>query len=320
MPLDSEVQELLERMERSDPRPRGSWTIAETREKYLQMRVLAGEPKDLRRVEDRTVPGPAGEIPIRLYARETGIQLPALIYLHGGRFISGNLDTHDRVCRALAEQSGCLIVGVDYRLAPEHRFPAAVEDAYCVTAWTAAHGGTAGVDITRIGVGGDSAGGNLAAAVALHARDKDYPPLKCQCLIYPMLDATRSAETHRTLAAGYGAGSDDMKQGYREYVPKGVDLRDPLVSPLFAENLKGVPPAFVLTAEYDCLRAEAEQYVEQLRSAGVTVVHSRYEGAIHGFFQMAGVLGIGVRAIDEVSGFLKDSLQPLSFGRCSESL
>lgn len=308
MPLDSEVQELLERMERSDPRPRGSWTIAETREKYLQMRVFAGEPKDLRRVEDRTVPGSAGEIPIRLYAGETGGHLPALIYLHGGRFISGNLDTHDRVCRALAEQSRCLIVAVDYRLAPEHRFPAAVEDAYCVTAWAAAHGDTAGIDTTRIGIGGDSAGGNLAAAVALRARDEDYPLLKCQCLIYPMLDATCGAETHRTLAAGYGAGSDDMKQGYREYVPEGVDLRDPLVSPLFAEDLTDVTPAFVLTAEYDCLRGEAEQYVEQLRSAGVPVVHSHYDGAIHGFFQMAGVLRLGERAIAEVSAFLQESL------------
>ena len=308
MPLDSEVQKLLKRMERSDPRPRGSRTIAETREKYLQMRVLAGEPKDLRRVEDRTVPGPAGEIPIRLYACEIGRNLPTLIYLHGGRFISGDLGTHDRVCRDLAVRSGCLIVAVDYRLAPEHRFPAAVEDAYCVATWAADYGNTAGIDTARIGVGGDSAGGNLAAAVAVHARNRGHPPLKCQCLIYPMLDATCSAETHSTYASGYGAGSEDMKQGYRAYVPEGFDLRDQLVSPLFAEDLTDLPPAFVLTAEYDCLRGEAEQYVERLRRGGVSVVSSCYDGAIHGFFQMAGVLRLGARAIAEVSRFLRDTL------------
>ena len=308
MPLDSEVQELLERMELSDPRPRTSWTIAETREKYLQMRVLAGEPKDLRRVEDRTIPGPEGEIPIRLYAGQAEGHLAALIYLHGGRFISGNLDTHDRVCRDLAGRSGCLIVSVDYRLAPEHRFPAAAEDAFCVTAWAAAYGEAVGIDTARIGVGGDSAGGNLAAGVALRARDEGHPPLKCQCLVYPMLDATCSAETHRTLAAGYGAGSVDMKQGYREYLPEGLDLRNPLVSPLLAEDLANLPPAFVLTAEYDCLRGEAEQFVDRLRGAGIPVVSSRYDGAIHGFFQMAGVLRLGERAIAEVSGFLKGSL------------
>ena len=308
MALDSEVRELLERLERSDPRPRNAWSVAEARERYLRMRALAGEPKDVRRVEDRTIPGPAGEIPIRLYASETGRNLPTLIYLHGGRFISGNLDTHDRVCRALAEESGCLIVAVDYRLAPEHRFPAAVEDAYCVATWAADYGNTAGIDAARIGVGGDSAGGNLAAALALHARDQGHPRLRCQCLIYPMLDATCGAETHRTFAAGYGAGSEDMKQGYREYVPEGLDLRTPLVSPLFAENLADLPPAFVLTAEYDCLRSEAEQYVERLRRAGVSVVSSRYDGAIHGFFQMAGVLRLGARAIAEVSRFLRDTL------------
>lgn len=308
MPLDSEVRELLKRMERSDPRPRSTWTISETRKKYLQMRTLAGEPKVLERIEDRTVPGPAGKIPIRLYAARTGAPLPTLVYLHGGRFISGDLDTHDRVCRDLAARSGCLIVAVEYRLAPENQFPAAVEDAFSVASWAAFHGGDAGIDTARIGVGGDSAGGNLAAAVALLARDREHPTLRCQLLIYPMLDATCGAETHSTYAAGYGAGSEDMQHGYREYVPEGVDLQNPLVSPLFAENLTGLPPALIQTAEYDCLREEADQYGERLRTAGVSVINTRYDGAIHGFFQMAGVLRLGVSAIEEASAFLRDAL------------
>jgi acetyl esterase len=308
MPLDSEVKELLERMERSDPRPRSTWTIAETRKKYLQMRTLAGETRGLERVEDKTVPGLAGEIPIRLYAARTGDPLPTLVYFHGGRFISGDLDTHDRVCRDLAARSGCLIVAVDYRLAPEHRFPAAIEDAFCVTAWAADQGSEAGIDTARLGVGGDSAGGNLAAAVALLARDTNQPKLKCQLLIYPMLDATCSANTHNTLAAGYGAGSKDMKYGYCEYVPEGVDLKNPLLSPLYAGNLTGLPPTLIQTAEYDCLRDEADQYGEGLRAAGVSAINTRYEGAIHGFFQMAGVLRLGERAIAEASAFLRESL------------
>lgn len=308
MPVDAEVKKLLEQRERAEPRPRSSWTISETRQKYVEMRVLAGQPKELRRVEDATIAGQGGDISIRLYAAEVGRNLPAVVYLHGGRFISGNLETHDRVCRDLAARSGCVIIAVDYRLAPENPFPAAVEDAFSAAVWAASEGSAAGIDAYRIGVAGDSAGGNLAAATALLAWDKKNPLLSCQLLIYPMLDATCGEETHRTLADGYGAGSEDMQQGYREYVPREVDLQNPVLSPLFARELTGLPPTFVLTAEYDCLRDEGELYAKRLKEAGVTVVSKRYDGMIHGFFQMAGVLSRGVEAIEDASAFLRENL------------
>ncbi len=310
MPLDPEVRELLDRLQAADPRPRSALTIAETREKYLQSRVLSGEPRALARVEDRTLPGPVAPIPIRFYASVADATLPALVYLHGGRFISGDLETHDPVCRELAVRSGCAVVAVDYRLAPEHRFPAALDDAYAAAMWVSKNGAALGIDTERVGVGGDSVGANLAAAVTLLDRDLAGGTLRCQVLVYPMLDATCSLESHRTFATGFGPGSEDMMRGWREYLGDAVDPHHPLASPLFAESLRGLPPALVLTAEYDSLRDEGEAYARRLKRARVPVVSTRYEGTIHGFFQMAGVLESGRRALDEVAEFLRSNLQP----------
>ncbi len=304
MPVATEVKALLERLHAADPRPRSALSVAETREKYLQSRTLAGPPRELERVENRTVPGRWGPIPIRIYAATTDSSLPSLVYFHGGRFFSGNLETHDPVCRDLAARSGCIIVAVDYRLAPEHRFPAALDDACDAAGWVSENGHDLGIDTQRIGVGGDSVGANLAAAVAILDRDRRGSALKCQMLVYPMLDATRSCESHQTFAAGYGPGSDDMMRGWRAYLGGEVDPKNPLASPFFAEDLRGLPPALVQTAEYDSLRDEGEAYARRLSEAGVPVVSTRYEGAVHGFFQMAGVLELGRRAMDEAAGFL----------------
>lgn len=308
MPVDPQILDLLERLRAADPRPRSSLTIAETREKYVRNRWMSGEPKQLPRIEDTTVPGPAGEVPVRIYASATDKSLPSLVYFHGGRFISGSLETHDPVCRDLAARSDCMIIAVDYRRAPESQFPAALDDAYAVTEWVAASGAHLGVDPSRVGVGGDSAGGNLAAGVALLARDRRGPNLHCQMLIYPMLDATCSTASHQTMASGYGPGTEDMLRGYREYIPEGVDWKDPLVSPLFAPDLTRLPPTFVLTSEFDSLRDEAEQYASRMASAGVSVITSRYDGTIHGFFQMAGEVRSGDQAIDEAAAFLRQQL------------
>jgi acetyl esterase len=308
MPLDPEVKQLLERLHAADPRPRSVLSVAETREKYLQSRTLAGRPRQLARVEDRTIPGRGRPIPVRIYAPTSGTVLPALVYFHGGRFISGDLETHDPVCRDLATRSGCIIVAVDYRLAPEHRFPAALDDAYDAVVWVSENGYHLGIEAQRVGVGGDSVGANLAAVVALLDRDRRGGALKCQMLVYPMLDATCSCESHRTFATGYGPGSEDMMRGWREYLGGQVDPKNPLASPFFAKDLRGLPPALVQTAEYDTLRDEAETYARRLRDAGVPVVSTRYDGAIHGFFQMAGVLESGRRAMDEAAGFLRDVL------------
>lgn len=308
MPLNPEVKGLLERLHAADPRPRSALSIVETREKYLQARVLAGEVRELERVEDCAIAGRAGSIPVRVYASSMGITLPALVYCHGGRFISGDLETHDPVCRDLAARSGCAIVAVDYRLAPEHRFPAALDDAYDAAMWVRVNGKELGIDTERVGVGGDSVGANLAAAVALLDRDRAGGSLRCQMLVYPMLDATCSLDSHRTFETGYGPGSGDMMRGWREYLGGQVDSKNPLASPVFAEDLRGLPPALVQTAEYDTLRDEGELYARRLGEAGVPVVCTRYEGAIHGFFQMAGVLELGRRAMEEAAGYLRDVL------------
>lgn len=308
MPLDPEVKALLERLQAEDPRPRCSLSIAETRDKYLQSRNLAGEPRKLEYVEDYAISGREGSIPIRIHAPSTGTALPALVYCHGGRFISGDLETHDPVCRDLAVRSGCIVVAVDYRLAPEHRFPAALDDAYDAVIWISLNGRDLGIDTARIGMGGDSAGANLAAAVALLDRDRTGDTLRCQLLVYPMLDATRSLDSHRTFATGYGPGSDDMMRGWSEYLGGEVEPRHPPASPFFAEDLRGLPPALVQIAEYDSLRDEGEDYARRLSEAGVPTTCTRYDGAIHGFFQMAGVLKLGWRAMDEAAGFLRDTL------------
>jgi acetyl esterase len=299
MPLDPEAAALLELQAASGAPPRSAMSIARTREFYRKMRALAGEPPALSKVEDRAVGAEGRQIPIRLYQPSLAAGLPVLLYLHGGRFISGDLETHDPVCRSLAAAAGCPVVAVDYRLAPEHRFPAALEDCYAVAAWLAQNG--AG----RLAVCGDSAGGNLAAATALLARERGGPRLVCQVLIYPMLDATCSLPSHVEYASGYGPGSEDMKRGYREYAPAGIDPTDPRLSPLFAAELGGLPPALILTAEYDSLRDDGEEYARRLEAAGVEVVLMRYEGAMHGFFQMAGVLTTGRRAVADTAGYLR---------------
>jgi acetyl esterase len=296
--LDPEVEALLERQAASGAPPRSAMTIAQTRAFYLKMRVLAGDPPALAGVEDRTVPAGNRQIPIRIY-RPAGLWAPAILYLHGGRFISGDLETHDPVCRSLAAAACCTVVAVDYRLAPEFRFPAALEDCYAAAVWLAQNHGE------RMAVCGDSAGGNLAAAVALLARERGGPRLHAQVLVYPMLDATCSLPSHNAFASGYGPGSEDMKRGWREYAPGGIDPKDPRLSPLFASGLAGLPPALILTAEYDSLRDDGEEYARRLQAAGVPVQLKRYEGAIHGFFQMAGVLGIGRSAIEDAARYVR---------------
>jgi acetyl esterase len=194
-----------------------------------------------------------------------------------------------------------VVVAVDYRLAPEHKFPSAAEDAYAVAASLA-------VDSARVGVCGDSAGANLAAAVALMARERGGPALRCQMLVYPMLDATCSFPSHTQYATGYGPGSADMQRGWHEYMAGDTDPKDGRLSPLWAADLSGLPPAFVLTAEYDSLRDEGEEYARRLERAGVRVEFRRYEGAIHGFFQMAGVFQLGRRALGHAAGYSRAEL------------
>jgi len=256
-------------------------------------------------VEDRVVAGPAGEIPVRVYKPEPEQPLPTLVYFHGGGWVIGSLDSHDGTCRELARKVGCAVVSVDYRLAPEHRYPAAAEDCYAATCWVAERGAELGVDPTRLAIGGDSAGGNLAAVVAQMVRDRGGPALAFQLLIYPVTDSDFSRASYQENAVGYLLEAEAMRWFWDHYVPDAAQRREPYCAPLQATDLSGLPPALVLTAELDPLRDEGEAYGRRLAEAGVPVTVTRYDGMIHGFFGM-GMLVEGARqAVAQASEALR---------------
>jgi len=231
--------------------------------------------------------------------------MAVLVFFHGGGWVIGNLDTHDMVCRALANAAGCLVVSVDYRLAPEARFPAAAEDCYAATAWVAEHARSLGGDGSRIAVGGDSAGGNLSASVALMARDRGGPPIAFQLLIYPVAAADFETASYRACAEGYGLSRADMIWFWDHYVPDTRDRANPYVAPLGADDLSGLPSALVITAEYDPLRDEGEALAAKLSAAGVPTTLARYDGQIHGFVSNYTVMEQGRVAIDQAAAALR---------------
>jgi acetyl esterase len=304
--LHPEVRALLEMLDAQGGPPLESQDPVEARNARLEpMKLLGGEPVPLARVEDMSIPGPGGDIPVRLYASENGGIHPALVYFHGGGFVFGNLDTHDAVCRALAKQSGAVVISVDYRLSPESKFPAAVEDSYAATKWVAANAGRLGIDARRIAVGGDSAGGNLATVIAMRCRDAGGPALALQLLFYPVTDmSTFDTASHRELGEGYFLTRAAMEWFSGHYVSSADHKRNPEVSPLLAPDLSGLPPAVVITAEFDPLRDEGEAYARRLQEAGVPVTVKRYPGMIHGFVSMHGLITGGREAIQEAATFL----------------
>jgi acetyl esterase len=289
VPLDPEVAALLER-QRSLP-PRSSLDVAATRAMMRRAAELAGEPPALAKVDNILLPG---SLRAREYLPAAEDDLPILLYFHGGRFFSGDLESHDTICRLLALAAQCRVVAVDYRLAPEQRFPAAAEDACRAVEWASRQG-------TAFGLAGDSAGANLAAVAALSHRASG---LRCQVLIYPMIDATCSSPSFAEYAEGYGPGATDMKRGWSEYLLDGHDPQDPMASPLFAADTAGLAPAFVLTAEFDTLRDEGEAYARKLIESGNLVQARRYPGAIHGFFGMPGALCVARQALADVAEFV----------------
>jgi acetyl esterase/lipase len=321
MPLDPQAQAYLDRLAALGMPPVGELPVAEARAAMEATAApLFGPTDPVGSVMDQAVPGPAGPIRMRIYEppgddREStrdrpiprgGRDRPLLTYFHGGGWVVCSLDTHEGICRALASRTPCVVASVDYRLAPEHRFPAAVEDAWAATAWLAEHAASLGADPGRIAVGGDSAGGNLAAVVALRARDRGLP-LTFQLLVYPVCDDDLDRPSYREYASGYGLTREGMRSYWDHYL--GPDDRgrgsDPEASPLRAENLAGVAPALVLTAEFDPLRDEGEEYARALERAGVAVTLSRYDGLIHGFYRMPAVIDRAQLAHDESAAALR---------------
>jgi acetyl esterase len=247
-------------------------------------------PIELAEVTDRIIPGPGGDIPIRIYRSSAEPGLPVVVFFHGGGWVVGNLESHDHAARAIASKAECVVVAVDYRLAPEHKFPAAVDDAWAATEWVATHADELGVDATRLAVAGDSAGGNLAAAVALAWRDAGEPiALKFQLLIYPATDMRALAPSHISNGQGYMLTSDTIAF-FRSHYLDPEQYLDWRASPLLHTDLSGLPPALVLTAGFDPLRDEGRQYADALSAAGSPAQYVCFERQIHGFITMGKVI------------------------------
>lgn len=306
MPVDPQAQVLLDMLTAMNAPLIHTQTVEEARFTMENNPLQAAEPEVVQKVENRTIPGPAGEIPIRVYTPEGEGPFPVLVFFHGGGWVMCSLDTHDGVCRALTNQAQCVVVSVDYRLAPEHKFPAAAEDCYAATQWVVENASSIHGKPDRVAVGGDSAGGNLAAVVALMAREKGGPKLVYQLLIYPATDYyIPGTASIRENANGFYLTRDAMVWFWNHYSNSEEDAHNPYMAPLRAKDFKGLPPALVITAEYGPLRDEGEKYAAKLREAGVSVTATRYNGMIHGFFSMASVLDQSKIAIAEASAALR---------------
>jgi acetyl esterase len=312
MPLDPQAQSVLDHLAGLGARPYHTMTAAEARRAMAGFAKLGGRPAAVHRVEDRTIPGPGGELPIRVYTPFSGGPLAALVFFHGGGFVTSSIATHDPLCRALANGAGCVVVSVDYRLAPEYRFPAAVEDCYAAAQWVSANAAALGIDPTRVAVGGDSAGGTLAAVVARWARDRAGPPLAFQLLIYPIADYLPDLPSRREHK--YLISEPDLVWVWGHYLNNATEGADPSVAPLRAADLRRLPRALVVTAEFDPLRDEGELYAARLREAGVPVDLTRYDGMFHGFVSMAGVIDQGKLALARAAAALRSALgrEPLA--------
>lgn len=285
MPLDSQVQAFLDQLSALNVPPFSAISIEQAREN-IGWTAGSGEPEPVAHVENRAVPGPAGDIPVRIYTPQGSAPFPILVFFHGGGFVMGDLDSYDGICRSLTNQVGSIVVSVDYRLAPEHKFPAAPEDCYAATKWVAEHAATLQGDPSRIAIGGDSAGGNLTAVVAQMARDRGGPSLVFQLLLYPATDLKTTCPSIQEYGKGYFLTKEDLEWFYDHYLNSADEKANPLASPLYATNLRGLPPALIITAEYDPLHDEGELYGQKLKEAGVPVARSRYDGMIHGFVSM----------------------------------
>jgi acetyl esterase len=301
--LDPTVRFLLEAIEAQGNPPLETLPPAEARRLAAEsMKPVEGTREPVRSVENLRIPGPEGEIPIRVYTPDTPAPRPALVYFHGGGWVVCDLDTHDVVCTAIAHRAGAVVVSVDYRLAPEHKFPAAVVDCYAATVWVASNAERFGIDPRRISVGGDSAGGTLATVVSLKSREEHGPAIALQAMVYPVTDLSSFAtESYQEFAEGYQLTKAEMEWFRNHYLSSMEQAGNPDASPLLARDLRGLPPALILTAECDPLRDEGEAYAKRLADAGVPVTCTRYPGMIHPFFSLSGAIPQALDALQQVA-------------------
>jgi len=301
--LDPHVRAYLEAAAALNGPPVHTLSPAEFRALALEgLQTEGGQPEAVASIQNVMIPGPLGDIPVRIYTPVGDGPHPGMVYFHGGGWVVCNLDTHHVICTAIARRAGAVVVSVDYRLAPEHKFPAAVIDSYAATVWVADNAAKLGIEPSRLTVGGDSAGGNLATVISLKARDEQGPPIALQVLVYPVTDLSRlDTPSYQEFADGYDLTKAAMEWFRDHYLRTPEDAFHPHVSPLHAQNLSGLPPALILTAECDPLRDEGEAYARSLELAGTQVSLTRYAGMIHPFFSLSGIIPKALDAIQQVA-------------------
>ena len=310
MPLHPQANALLAQMRDAGVKPFEELSVREAREESWGYLALAGEPQEVAAVGHTFIPGPTADLPARVYTPEGDAPRGGIVFFHGSGFVIANIEICDAAVRSLANSTGCVVVSVNYQKAPEHPFPEPFDDCYAATEWVYAHADDLGIDPGRFAVAGDSAGGNLAAAVCLKARDENGPRIAQQLLIYPALDCNWDTPSAHENAEGYGLQRETMRWFWNHYLADPADAANPLVSPLRAPDLSGLPPAFIATAEFDPLRDDGENYAERLREAGVDVTVKRYDGMIHGFYWMLGALDDARVLHDDIAGAVAEVLGP----------
>jgi acetyl esterase len=308
MPLDPRVQRFLNILAAGNPPDARTATVEERRNGLVSLMKFAGPPPALERIEDRTLPGPDGALRVRLYSPSTAEILPGLIYFHGGGLVAGSLDTHDGIARALCNSGGVRVVSVDYRLAPEHRFPAALEDAKAALRYISGRAADFGIDAARLGICGDSAGATLAAATCQSAIQAGGPRLTLQLLLCPILDYSRVTASKRELSSGYLVDQATLDHDLMYYLPAGTAPSNPLVSPLLATDVFGMPRTLIHTAEFDPLRDEGRNYFERLTQAGNEVSYTCHPGMIHLFYGLGAVIPYARTAFEQIGREIRAAL------------
>jgi len=309
MPLHPQAAAFLDQLKQLNVPAMETTPIELTRRALVLASTVKKAPASLARVETRSITGPDGEsLDLRIYWPHGSGTFGACLYFHGGGWVLNNIDTHDDVVRRFAEASGCVFVSVNYRKAPEHKYPAAIEDAWTALNWVANHAAELQVDPKRIAVSGDSAGGNIAAALCLMTRDRKGPAISYQVLIYPITDCDFERPSYLENADGYFLTRSQMRWFWQHYVTTPEQMREPYASPMRAESLRGLPPAFILTAEFDPLRDEGEAYATALRQAGVEVELHNYQGLIHAFIKRVDQFDAAKTAIQQIGSVLRKRL------------
>jgi acetyl esterase len=319
MPLDPRVKRFLDVLAAGNLPQVLDTSVRERRAGLAQLLKLGGPQITVDAVEDRSLPGPAGPLAVRVYtpclkpsaeaSDSTSALLPGLVFFHGGGLVAGTVSTHDGIARALANAGGCRVVSVEYRLAPEHPYPAALEDASAAVRFIAEHASDFGIAAARLGICGDSAGGTLAAVTAQAAAAAGGPPLALQLLLCPLLDHSRPSASRHEFGSGYLIDQGTLEHDLLHYLPAGADLADPRISPLRADNFKGLPRTCIHTAEFDPVRDEGRAYFERLRQIGATVSYTCHPGMIHLFYGLGGVIPYARTAFEQIGSEIRAALK-----------